>query len=54
MATLAGYRTELTAFTEAFDAHELLTSEAEAVVRDATAIVNLACTVQDVGRQAGG
>ena len=46
MATLAGLRTELTAFTEAFDAAELLASEAEAVVRDATAIVNLASTVR--------
>jgi hypothetical protein len=46
MATLAGYRTELMAFAESFDARELLTSEAEAVVRDATAIVNLASTVR--------
>ena len=46
MATLAGFRTELTAFTEAFDAAGLLASEAEAVVRDATAIVNLASTVR--------
>ena len=46
MATLAGYRMELTAFTESFDAAELLASEAEAIVRDATAIVNLASTVR--------
>jgi hypothetical protein len=51
MATLAGYRTELTAFTAAFDAHGLLTSEAEAVVRDATAIVNLASTVRMLAAQ---
>jgi hypothetical protein len=51
MATLAGYRTELTAFAASFDAHGLLTSEAEAVVRDATAIVNLASTVRMLAAQ---
>ena len=43
---MAGYRTELTAFTEVFDAAGLLASEAEAVVRDATVIVNLASTIR--------
>jgi hypothetical protein len=51
MATLAGYRTELAAFTEGFDAAGILTSEAEAVVRDATAIVNLASTVRMLAAQ---
>ena len=46
MRTLAGLRTEMAAFAAGFDAGSLTAGDAEAVVREAAAIVNLASTVK--------
>jgi hypothetical protein len=46
MSGLGGIRAELSAVAEGFDAAGLLTSEAEALVREATAIINSASTIR--------
>ena len=46
MGGLASIKAELSAVAEGFDADGLLTSEAEAVVAEATAIVNVASTIR--------